>query len=53
MDPVTLTYYGAVCGLLGLAAPRLGNRVLRFFLGVAVGLVAAGLLPALRRSLGF
>lgn len=52
MDPVTLLYYALVCGLLGLAAPRLRTPGLRFATGVAVGLVAAGALPALRALLG-
>ena len=52
MDPVTLTYYGAICGLLSLAAPRVGSGLLRFALGIAVGLLAAAALPVLRRALG-
>lgn len=52
MDPVTLTYYGAICGLLSLAAPRFGHGLRRFALGIAVGLLAAAALPALRRALG-
>ncbi len=52
MDPVTMTDYGAICGLLSLSAPRFGNGLLRFALGIAVGLLAAAALPALRRALG-
>ncbi len=52
MDAVTLTYYGLVCGLLSLASPRLTRGGLRFAVGVVVGLVAAGVLPALRHAAG-
>jgi hypothetical protein len=52
VDPVTLLYYALVCGLLGLAAPGLRTPGLRFAIGVAVGFVAAGALPALRALLG-
>jgi hypothetical protein len=52
MDPVTLIYYGAICGLLAVAAPRLTPTVVRLLCGVVVGLVAAGVLPALRGVLG-
>jgi len=52
MDPVTLTFYAAVCGLLSAFAPDKAGRVPRFAIGVAVGLVAAGLLPVARRVLG-
>ena len=51
MDPVTLVYYGAVCGMLAVASPRLNPAVIRLAAGVAVGLVAAGGLPLLRRAL--
>jgi len=52
MDVVTLVYYGAVCGLLAVAAPRLTSTVVRLLAGAVVGLVAAGVLPALRSALG-
>lgn len=52
MDPVALAYYALICGLLGLAAPRLRTPGLRFAIGVVVGLVAAGALPGLRAFLG-
>ena len=52
MDPVTLTFYGIVCGLLAYAAPLLGRGPVRFAVGLAVGLVAAGALPHLRAALG-
>jgi Flp pilus assembly CpaE family ATPase len=40
MDPVTLGFYGAVCGLLAAFVPS-ASRAFRFALGVGVGLVAA------------
>ncbi len=51
MDPVTLTFYGLVCGFLAAFVPS-ASRVFRFALGVGVGLVAAGLLPLIRRAIG-
>ena len=48
MDPVTLVYYGAICGCLAVVAPRFATPWPRFAVGVLVGLVAAGILPALR-----
>ncbi len=51
MDPVTLAYYGLICGVLGLAAPRWRRPGTRFLIGILVGLVAAGLLPAIRQNL--
>jgi len=51
MDPVTLAYYGLVCGVLSLVAPRWRKPGLRFLVGILVGLVAAGLLPTVRQSL--
>ncbi len=52
MDPVPLVYYAAICGLLGVAAPRLRSFPVRFVVGVCVGLAAAGLLAPLRRWFG-
>ncbi|MBP7000604.1 hypothetical protein [Amaricoccus sp.] len=52
MDPVTLVYYAAICGLLGVAGPSLGGAPGRFAAGVAVGLAAAAALPPLRGALG-
>lgn len=48
MDPISLSYYAAVCGLLSLFAPRFGGYLPRLAIGILVGLVAAGVLPALR-----
>jgi len=52
LDPVTMTFYGAICGVLALAAPVVENRWTRFGLGIAVGLVAAFVLPLVRRAAG-
>ncbi len=52
MDPVTLTFYGAVCGLLAYFSHRLNNGLLRFGAGIVVGLVAASALPPLRGWVG-
>jgi hypothetical protein len=51
MDPVTLTFYGIVCGLLAAFVPSAG-RPFRFALGVGVGLIAAAFLPPLRALFG-
>lgn len=53
MDYLSMAFYGAVCGLLALAAPELGGRLLRLALGAVVGLVAAALLPLLHAGLGY
>ncbi len=52
MDPITLAYYGIVCGALGAAAPMLGHPLIRFAIGIAVGVVAVYLLPAVHVLLG-
>ena len=52
MDPVALVYYGAICGCLGLVAPRIRPGALRVVLGIVVGLAAAALLPILRTTIG-
>lgn len=52
MDFVTVSYYALVCGLLGLAGPRLGAPVLRLVIGGIVGILAATMLPSLRALLG-
>lgn len=51
MDFVTLAYYAAICGLLSVAAPYLGNRLVRLTLGVLVGVIAAALLPLARAAM--
>jgi hypothetical protein len=53
MDPVSLGFYAAVCGALSAAGPWLGNLVVRFGVGLLVGLVAALVLPAVRGLVGY
>ena len=53
MDFVVLAYYAIVCGILALAAPWLTRALVRLAVGACVGLMAAGVLPALRDWLGF
>lgn len=52
MDPIALTFYALVCGILGAVAPNLGGAVTRLAIGAVVGVFAAGLLPVLRKMLG-
>jgi hypothetical protein len=52
VDPLTLAFYGLVCGLLAAFVP-LASRAFRFALGLGVGLVAASALPPLRELFGF
>lgn len=52
MDPITMTYYAAVCAALGAGAARLKALPLRLAVGAAVGVVAAAALPGLRAALG-
>ena len=52
MDPISLTFYAVICGILSLFAPKLGGRVPRLAIGAVVGLVAATILPVLRAALG-
>ncbi|MDF0601829.1 hypothetical protein P1J78_13870 [Psychromarinibacter sp. C21-152] len=53
MDPVTLTYYALVCGLLSAFAPTVRRRIARLAVGAVIGLVAAGALPFVRATLPF
>lgn len=52
MDPITLTFYAVVCGLLGLAGPHLGRPTIRLGIGAVIGLIAAGALPTIRATFG-
>ncbi|WP_424928811.1 hypothetical protein [Amaricoccus tamworthensis] len=52
MDPVTLAYYGLVCGLVSMFAPFVRTRGARFATGIFIGLVAAAFLPSIRQYLG-
>ncbi len=48
MDYFTLVYYGLICGVLGVSAPWLEHRAVRFAVGLSIGVVAAILLPYLK-----
>ena len=52
MDPLTLAFYAIVCGLLSAVAPRMPKLAVRLIVGAVAGIVAAGLLPAIRGALG-
>jgi hypothetical protein len=52
MDPVTLAYYGLICGALAATSPRIPSGFLRVLIGIVVGLAAAGALPSIRAALG-
>ena len=47
MDPISLIFYAAVCGLLSVVAPKLGGMVPRLAVGAVVGAASATLLPYL------
>ncbi|MCB1760054.1 MAG: hypothetical protein KDI68_09800 [Gammaproteobacteria bacterium] len=53
MDLFNLVFYAVICGLLSLAAPRLGRFPLRLGAGMLVGVAAAAALPAIKAALGF
>ncbi len=48
MDPLTMVFYGVVCGLLGAFAPNLPSLVIRLIIGAGVGVASAFVLPILR-----
>lgn len=50
MDVTALTFYAGICGLLSLAAPRLGRPGIRLAVGAAVGIAAAALLPVIKTT---
>lgn len=52
MDPVSLGFYATVCGVLGLAGPRLGRAPVRLAIGALVGVVAVTVLPYVKTLLG-
>lgn len=52
MDLMAMIFYAVVCGLLGLAGPRLGTPLLRLGIGVGVGIAAAAILPVIREMTG-
>lgn len=48
MEPISLAFYATVCGVLSVAAPRLGGFLPRLLTGALVGVIAALILPFLR-----
>jgi hypothetical protein len=52
MDPVSLGYYAAICGVLGIASPWLGALPVRLVVGALVGVGAAALLPQVQALFG-
>jgi hypothetical protein len=52
MDLFNLAFYAVVCGILSVAAPRLGRFPLRLGTGMIVGVVAAAALPTIKSALG-
>lgn len=52
MEPISLSFYAAVCGVLSVAAPRLGGFVPRLLVGAVVGVIAAIALPSVRALIG-
>ncbi|SMX38320.1 hypothetical protein [Maliponia aquimaris] len=52
MDPVSIAFYASVCGLLGLAGPKLGAAPIRLGIGAVVGVLAVSVLPWVQQMLG-
>lgn len=52
MDPVSIGFYASVCGLLGLAGPKLGAAPIRLGVGALVGVLAVSVLPHVKTLLG-
>lgn len=52
MDPISLGFYATVCGLLGLAGPKLGAAPWRLGIGAIVGVIAVSVLPTLQSLFG-
>lgn len=48
MEPISLTFYAVVCGILSVVAPNLGGVMPRLIVGAVVGIVAAAVLPFVR-----
>ena len=53
MEPISLAFYAAVCGLLSVFAPSLGGMLPRLATGAVVGVIAASVLPFLRGMMGY
>ena len=48
MDLATMLFYGAVCGLLSLFSPVIGNGFTRLIIGIAIGVAASVAMPSVR-----
>ena len=53
MDPISISFYAVICGLLSMLAPNLGGTLPRLGIGAAVGILAAILLPIIKGSMGY
>ena len=51
MDPITMTYYAAVCAALSAGSARVPGLAVRLVVGALTGLVAAAALPWVRAAL--
>lgn len=52
MDPISLTFYAVICGVLSAVAPSLGGFLPRLITGAGVGLIAAAVLPLAKGMMG-
>jgi len=53
MDPITITFYAVICGVLSMVAPNLGGTIPRLGIGAIVGILAAAVLPVIRSIIGY
>lgn len=53
MDPISLTFYAIICGILSLVAPNLGGMIPRATVGALVGVAAAAALPFLKGMMAY
>jgi hypothetical protein len=53
MDPISITFYAVICGVLSMVAPNLGGTIPRLGLGAIVGVIAALILPVIRSTIGY
>ncbi|MGS4944381.1 hypothetical protein ACVDG3_02790 [Meridianimarinicoccus sp. RP-17] len=52
MDTFPIAFYAALCGLVGLAAPRFSRWPARLAFGAALGVAAATAMPHIRAFAG-
>jgi hypothetical protein len=53
MDPISITFYAVICGILSMVAPNLGGTISRLGIGAIVGILAATILPIIRSTMGY